>query len=326
MKILLTGATGFLGRNLLLRALTDSALVYAPVRSGEKLKKQLAFEQAKTEGIEALSPDPAQWPHLSSDCAVLGAGVLFARTPREYFATNVDWTLSVIRSLPRDCRIILISSQAAGGPTPRGQAALTESDANSPITWYGESKLALEKRVRQDFPDRAITILRPPMILGPRDTATLPLFRMARGPVRIKPGWRPKTYSFIDVEDMVEAIMLALKKETPLPARVFNITAPGPITDWQLIAAASAASGRKGGITLPLPQISVRALSALVDAIPALREQTPSLTRDRAKDIWRDRWVIDGTRLEKALLWSAEKNLAQSLKSAHDYYVREGAL
>ncbi len=326
MKLLLTGATGFLGRNLLLRALDDGHDVLAPVRNADKLKAQMDLEKARVERVEVLPANPSQWHHLAPDCAVLGAGVLFARTPKEYFATNVDWTLRLIQALPPDCRTILISSQAAGGPTPRSQAALTEHDANSPITWYGESKLLLEKRVRHDFPGRPITILRPPMILGPRDTATLPLFRMARGPVRVKPGWRPKTYSFIDVGDLVEAIMRALGKTDPLPSRIFNITHPRPITDWELIATAAEASGRKGGLTIPLPQISVQALSALVDAVPALRERTPSLTRDRARDIWRDRWVIDGSLLEGALGWHAEKNLSEALKSTHDYYVRAGAL
>lgn len=326
MKWLLTGATGFLGRNLLLRALRDGHEVFAPVRDAEKLRRQLDFEGAAQRQVEALSPDPAQWPALAPDCAVLGAGVLFARSPREYFTTNVDWTLHLIHALPRSCRIILISSQAAAGPTPARQQTLTEADASSPITWYGESKLALERHVKKTFSHRPITILRPPMILGARDTATLPLFRMARGPVRIKPGWKTKTYSFIDVDDMVEAIARALRNPAPMPSRIFHIAHPEPITDWQLIAAAAEAGGRARGCTIPLPQVSVQLLSALVDAIPALRAQTPSLTRDRARDIWRDRWVIDGSQLEQALGWRAERTLRQSLKSAHDYYVREGSL
>ena len=71
----------------------------------------------------------------------------------------------------------------------------------------------MERAIRDEFSNRPISILRPPMILGPRDTATLPLFRMARGAIRIKPGLRTKSYSFIAVEDLVAAIFLALESE-----------------------------------------------------------------------------------------------------------------
>ena len=90
-----------------------------------------------------------------------------------------------------------------------------------------------------EFPNRPITILRPPMILGPRDRATLPLFRMARGAIRIKPGFRTKSYSFIAVEDLVAAIFLALESE-PLAQSCYVASAQS-MTDWQLIASAAAA-------------------------------------------------------------------------------------
>ena len=107
---------------------------------------------------------------------------------------------------------MVISSQSAGGPTPAGKRARTEADSDAPITWYGESKLDMERSIRREFPNRPITILRPPMILGPRDSATLPLFRMATGRIRIKPGLRSKSYSFVAVDDLVAAIFLALEQ------------------------------------------------------------------------------------------------------------------
>ena len=97
----------------------------------------------------------------------------------------------------------------------------------------------MERAIRDEFPNRPISILRPPMILGPRDTATLPLFRMARGALRIKPGLRAKSYSFIAVDDLVTAIFLALES-APFPQASYVASAQS-MTDWQLIAAAAAA-------------------------------------------------------------------------------------
>ncbi len=323
MSILLTGATGFLGRNVLLRARSEGREVYAPVRNPDKLGQQLRFEKQDAQGLHVLSAVPAQWPKISPEYAILTAGVLFERTRSGYFCTNVDWTLATLRALPEQCRTVVISSQSAGGPTPQAKASRTEADSDAPVTWYGESKLAMEESIRSEFPNRPITILRPPMILGARDSATLPLFRMARGRVRIKPGLRSKTYSFIAVEDLVTAIFLALKSE-PI-AQSCYVASTHPMSDWQLIASAAAACGARG-MTLPVPQLLVQMLSRVVDASPALRAQTPSLTRDRAREIWPDRWVVDGSKFEELTGFRAKTDLSDALRAAHDYYVREGRL
>ncbi len=323
MSLLLTGATGFLGRNIVLRALSEGREIFAPVRSPDKLKRQLGFESKDAQGIHVLPPAPDQWPKISPQRAILSGGVLFERNRRDYFYTNVDWTLAILRALPEECHAVVISSQSAGGPTPRGKLSRSEEDPDTPITWYGESKLAMEEAIKREFPKRPITILRPPMILGPRDAATLPLFRMARGRVRIKPGLRAKSYSFLAVEDLVSAIFLALESE-PLTQACY-VASMHPMTDWQLIASAATACNAKG-LTVPVPHFAIRILSGVIDAIPGLRAQAPSLTRDRAREIWADRWVVDGSKFERLTGWRATTGLSDALRAAHRYYVREGAL
>jgi nucleoside-diphosphate-sugar epimerase len=160
------------------------------------------------------------------------------------------------------------------------------------------------------------------MILGPRDTATLPLFKMAAGLVRTKPGLRRKEFSFLSVEDVLEAISRAW--ETALPSPHY-IAADHTITDRQLIDTAARAAGAKG-ITLPVPIAMVKAMSLLVDSIPALRQSAPSLTRDRAKEIWPDRWVVDSSAFRKATGWSSRHDLLHALQSTHDFLIREGSL
>jgi nucleoside-diphosphate-sugar epimerase len=323
MSLLLTGATGFLGRNILLNALREGREVFAPVRNPDKLGEQLRFEKQDAQGVRVLSAVPGQWPQISPKYAILGGGVLFERTRSDYFCTNVDWTLATLRALPKQCRTVVISSQSAGGPTPPGKASRTEDDRDAPITWYGESKLAMEVSIRREFPNRPITILRPAMILGPRDSATLSLFRMARGRVRIKPGLHSKTYSFIAVDDLVAAIFLALEKEAL--AKSLYVASVGRITDWQLIASAAMACNAKG-MTLPVPQVLVGILARAVDASPTLRAKAPSLTYDRVREIWPNRWVVDGSKFERFTGWKAKTDSHEALRAARNYYVREGRL
>lgn len=317
--LLLTGATGFVGRNLVLREIEAGTQIFAPVRNAQKLRQQLVDEGVSPDAVTPLDPDPSKWDSVNPTHAVLSAGVLFARNRPEYFRTNVDWTLEILHALPESCRTVVLSSQSAGGPTPHGRSARNESDADTPITWYGESKLELERAIHRIFPKRPITILRPPMILGARDTATIPLFKMASGLLRTKPGLRKKEFSYIAVEDVVEAILAALASN---PGGSFYIAANETISDFQLIhTAAQAAGGR--GITLPIPIALVKLMSLLVDTIPAWRKAAPSLTRDRAREIWPDRWVVDSSAFREATRWTHRHDLHHALHSAYQSLTRE---
>ena len=318
--LLVTGATGFVGRNLLLREISQGTQILAPVRDAKKLRAQLEIEGFDPSSVTPLDPEPENWTAgIHPTHALLSAGVLFARNRDEYFATNVDWTLRILEALPESARVVVLSSQSAGGPTPHGRAARTESDADTPLTWYGKSKLALE-RALQSQKNRRICILRPPMILGARDTATLPLFKMALGLIRTKPGLRRKEFSFLSVDDVVEAVQSAWSFESPGP---HYISAHRTITDWELIDTAARAAGGKG-VTLPIPIAVVKAMSLLVDSIPSLRRSAPSLTRDRAKEIWADRWVVDSTAFRRATGWQSRQDLDEALNGAFRHYVREG--
>jgi len=318
VNVLVTGATGFVGRNLLVRAASLGWKIFAPVRSAEKLQRQCRAEGLPADFATPLPVDPSAWPALRLDAAVHCAGVLFARSRAEYFDINVTWTLAVLRALPADCRTVVLSSQSAGGPTPEGLDARDESMPDAPVTWYGESKAALERET-SNF-DGPLVILRPPMILGARDTATLPLFRMGLGRVRIKPGLHNKTYSFVAVDDLVDAILVALAK--PLSFGPWYVAAAQPITDRELIASAAAGPG----FTLAIPQPAIRLLARVVDAVPALRASAPSFTRDRVREIWPRRWVVSGRRFESLTGWHATRSLRETIEAARTHFRRGGGL
>lgn len=320
--LLLTGATGFVGGNMLVREALQGTRILAPVRNVEKLRRQLHTEGLSSADVVALDTNPSTWGNLRPTHALLSAGVLFARSRDEYQSVNVDWTLRILEALPAECRVVVLSSQAAGGPTPSQVHARTEEDVDTPITHYGKSKLELEQAIRRSHSGRPVTILRPPMVLGARDTATLPLFKMAAGLVRPKPGLAKKEYSFIAVEDVLEAVKASWESSARGP---FYISSEQTITDFELIrTAALATNGR--GVTLPLPQVIIKCFSLIVDAIPKLRESTPSLTRDRARDIWADRWVVDSALFRRTTGWQSTRDLRHSLESAHDFYIRSGML
>ncbi len=327
MNLLITGATGFVGRNLLLRALALGTYhsIVACIRNPEKLERQLRNENidpAKVACIPWGKPVPGD---LRIDHAIHCAGVLFARNRADYFTVNVAESMQVLGSLPATVRLIALSSQSAGGPTPAGQTARRSQDPDAPLTWYGASKIAMEHEVLKSCPQ--VMIIRPPMILGPRDQATLPLFKMAAGRVRPKPGLREKQYSWIDVGDLSRDLLsiLSAPASDTRSDRIFYAAAPNPISDREFLGAAIDLM-QVPGITIPLPHGLLRLAARLVDAVPALREATPSLTRDRVKEIFPNRWVVDAVEFRTLAGEQSYRSLRETMQATFEWYCQTGQI
>jgi len=326
MRILVTGATGFIGRTLVLRALQDESVseVIAPVRSEEKLRAQLAREGvldlSKLQIIEAEAP---HW-HFGRvgpiDRVVHCAGVLFGRSRDEYFRVNVDGTLRLLASVPGDPATIVLSSQSAGGPTPEGHQVKKLDHPDRPLSWYGESKLHMERAVREAG-HHHVRFLRAPMVLGPGDQATLPLFRMVRGKIWTKPGRELKHFSWISSDDLADAIDAWFERGDQL--NIAHVTSPGTITDAELMLTAGKVSGRQGKL-LHVPQFLLKPVAFASKFIPAIGEKVPSLTADRAREIWPNRWVIDPDPFHAAAGWRGRATLEDTLARTLAWFRREG--
>jgi nucleoside-diphosphate-sugar epimerase len=328
MELLLTGSTGFVGRNLLIKLHRDPLWkrIILPVRDPLKLDAQLKEEGISDVRFRSCLVTGDFWelpPGVNPDLVIHAAGLLFGRGKGDYFATNVDGSIRLAAQLPHAGRMIVLSSLAAGGPTPRGVAGRGIEHDDRPISFYGASKLTMEKELRNRLGSRLL-ILRPPMVLGPRDAATLPLFRMASGPVRIKPGYSPKWYSWIAVDDLCGAILKGASTDWSVH-RPFYLGAAETITDSQLIAtAAEVVNGR--GVTLSVPQAAIRLASLAIDAIPAWRVAVPSLGRDRVREILPDRWVSDGRPFEEHFGWKPSGGLQETLAETARWLRSRGKL
>jgi nucleoside-diphosphate-sugar epimerase len=324
MRLLVTGATGFIGRTLVLRALTDESVseVVAPVRSPDRLREQLAREGAtgtrKLRVIKAAAPAWDLGEIGPVDRVVHCAGVLFGRTREEYFRVNVDGTLDLLRQLPGSPRTIVLSSQSAGGPTPAGHHAKSLEHPDRPLSWYGESKLHMESAVREAG-HRDIFFLRAPMVLGPGDQATLPLFRMVRGKIWTKPGVKPKHFSWVSSDDLADAIDAWFSTGQPGTA---HVASPGTITDADLMLTAGKVSGRRGRL-LPVPHVFLRVVATASKFLPSIGEKVPSLVPDRAREIWPDRWVLDSAPFEQSTGWRGRATLEDTLARTLAWFQRE---
>ena len=107
------------------------------------------------------------------------AGRVRALHQQQFTQDNVQGTRNIVSAAAAQEKppvVVMVSSLAAGGPNQPG-VPRRESDDDQPVSAYGKSKLAAE-RAAAELADRVpLSIVRPPIIFGPADPASLAIFR-----------------------------------------------------------------------------------------------------------------------------------------------------
>lgn len=192
MRVLVTGATGFIGGHLATRSVALGHEVTALVRSPGRAGHLEALGITLLAGDLSLFADPSL-ELAPADVVIHLAGVVSAPDAATYEAINYTAVEHLVACLERQTwrpeRLVFASSLAAAGPSA-GQRALTEADPLAPIEPYGDAKARAEGVLaRASFPT---TSFRPPPVFGGGDPAFLPVFKLARAGVGFRVGRRPQ--------------------------------------------------------------------------------------------------------------------------------------
>ncbi len=224
MRIVVTGATGFLGGAVAARLAAAGHDVVAPARDVGK-----TFPP----GVRPLAIRPiedmatADWkPVLEGADAVIHAAALAhigpEIPPERYNAANRDAAARLAEAAAEMGmrRFVFISSIRAqvGATSP---AVQTEASPEEPTEAYGRSKLEAERLIAFAIP--SATILRPPLIVGGEPKANLRLVaRLAALPFPLPFGALGAPQAVIGRDNLIDAIALALASDA-LAGRVFVI-------------------------------------------------------------------------------------------------------
>src|SRR5207247_8100774 len=133
--------------------------------------------------------------------------------------------------------LIHVSSLAAMGPSPN--AALLREDAEPrPLTLYGKSKLQGERAVLRSPVAGRATLIRPPVVYGPRDVDVYQIFKAAASGVLVRIGRLDSYFSFIYVADLVDGLILAAQRSVAA-GKTYFLANPNPDswTEFPSIAA-----------------------------------------------------------------------------------------
>jgi nucleoside-diphosphate-sugar epimerase len=322
MRALVTGATGFVGSHLAeaLRQRGDD--VTALARSSAKAKPLAALGVSIVAGHlhDVAALDRAV---RGQDVVYHVAGLVAARNEEEFLRANHGGTESVVRAMERAgvSRLVLVSSLAAAGPAERG-APLSGDAVPRPVTAYGRSKLAAEQMVRQS--GLSWSIVRPPIVYGPRDREVLKVFRLAR--LRIAPVFGDGTQELVAVHayDLAAALIAVASKPSTI-GRTYTACHPEVFTAARFGTAIAEAMGHSVK-TLHIPQPLGRALLSVTEAAAKLAGQSTILTSDKANEFFQPAWTGDPAPLTRDTGWRAGYDLKRGLAHTYRWYREAGWL
>ena len=323
MRVLVTGATGFLGGHLVDRLLARGHRVTALARATSRT------EELEARGVEVVRVDLARPAELAepirrAEALVHAAGGGIVRDVAGFYRGNTETTrrlLEVAAVHGALHRFVLVSSLAAHGPSAPGRPA-REEDPDAPRSHYGKSKRAAEQAALCHAELFGVTVLRPPALYGPGEHRMVPLFRAAaRGVV---PMVHPAgTLSLLSGRDCAEAIARAL--EAPHPSGVYYVAEPQPITRRAMAEAIGAAVGRRVRV-LPVPGPLFAGIGAASELAGRLRDRPVMLGLDKVRDASRPHQACAPTRAMKTLGWTPRDRFAEGAREAWDDYRRRGWL
>ncbi|SHE60247.1 NAD-dependent epimerase/dehydratase family protein [Pedobacter caeni] len=320
-KVLITGATGFVGYHLINKALAAGLEVYAAVRPDtdkEHLKDfDIHYVHLDYSSVESLKTalEEKQYHYI-----IHAAGITKAKTKEAYNKVNADYSRNLAMAASTAAidlhKFIFVSSLAALGPLSDLSAEIQDHTPGHPVTNYGASKLLAEQYLAEIKGLPLITI-RPTAVYGPREKDLFILFNSINKGLEPHIGSFKQKLSFVYVTDLAGIIVKALFSE--LVAKQYNVS-DGNIYDRYALANGVKKALNKKTLKFHLPVPVVGALAALMDIFYAKSRNTPALNKEKMAELTAINWACNIGHVKADLGYEPEFDLEKGLNETVSWY------
>ncbi|MBR5710183.1 MAG: NAD-dependent epimerase/dehydratase family protein [Thermoguttaceae bacterium] len=335
-----TGATGFIGSQLVKKLLENGETVRCLVRASSNTDRLNGLD------VELIQTDFSDSDSLKrgiqgSDIVYHCAGCIMSLQKEEMYQTNCENTKRLAQACMNSDsapKFIFVSSLAAGGPMPGKDAPLREEwMTENPVSVYGQSKLAAEMELRKISPNLPISVIRPPMVLGPGDKCSLAMFQgIQNSGFHCCPGWERKRYTVVFSDDVVKTLVLAAEKGTRLTdcaqsgnpensyqSGIYYVARDENPEYGELGEIIGKKLGRKWTIAWHFARPVFWTICTVSDAISRMRGRPSIVNRDKAAEALAGNWICSDKKAKKELGFVADGDLSSNLDEViADYRAR----
>ena len=325
-KVLLTGATGFVGSFIAEDLVNQGFSVYITLR------KSSSTRWIENIPLEYIYIDLGSRQEIEEVCVkhqfdyiIHNAGL--TRHPNEKELERVNASIlghfiAVLNQLEyKPQKFIYISSLAAYGSADLQPRAIVKRDSvPKPLTAYGRSKLKAEELLKNAT--FSFVCLRPTAVYGPKEKDLLTLFKTLNKGLNVEVG-KGQKLSFIYVKDLSNVIVRCLKKNLKYNHYF--------VSDGQLYSSSEFSdlilkALKKKAIKLTLPKIMVKIICRVNDIAGKLLGFHPLLNGDKYHEIAAGSWNCDSSDLWEEIGEMPDYSLEKGVNETVEWYKREGWL
>ena len=331
VKVLVTGASGFVGSHLCERLEQLGHKVYAQARDSAKLKNLKVpgvhvtgklFHDRRHEWIDHLPPDIEAVVHV--------AGLVHSFDCEDFFLVNALATERIVKDFSQKyehLKFILISSLASVGPSKNSLLRREEHRPN-PISAYGRSKLKAERLFIQAAPVQWNKIIvRPPIVIGPRDEGLLEIFRLVRKGIvpMMGIGGGKREYSYVCIYDLIEVIHNFLNHSFE-HNETFFVSYPAPATFEEIIRVIAQKMKVGMPFLIPCPSSAMKLSANILKTIHRIRPLNIRLTPDKCRELAGISWTCSSEKSQKIPSVQYNWNLEEAIEATFQDYQKRGKL
>lgn len=331
MKILITGASGFIGSFIVEEALRRGFDTWAAVR------KSSSREWLKDERINFIELNLSTKAQLveqlkghAFDYVVHAAGVTKCLNKADFRRINTEGTKNLVDALIETGmplkRLVFVSSLSVFGAIKEQQPyeEIRETDVPQPNTEYGRSKLAAEQYLDSLGSRIPYIILRPTGVYGPKEKDYYIMAKSIKQHSDFAVGYRRQDITFVYVEDVVQAIFLALEKGEN--GRKYFLS------DGQVYQSATFSKliheelGRPWWIRLTVPEWVLRIVTFCGEYTGRMTGKVTALNNDKYNILRQRNWRCDIEPARKELGYEPKVMLDEGVKRTIKWYKDNGWL
>ena len=325
MKILITGASGFIGSFIVEEALKQGFETWAAIRKSSS-KEYLQDERihfielnlsSKAQLIEQLRPH-------QFDYVVHAAGVTKCLNKADFRHINTEGTRNLVDALldlqmPLK-RFVFLSSLSVFGAIKEQLPydEIREDDIPKPNTEYGRSKLEAERYIDSIGSRLPYTILRPTGVYGPREKDYFMMAKSIKQHIDFAVGYQRQDITFVYVTDVVQAVFLALEKgETGRKyflsdGQIYQSTTFSDLIHEEL--------GRPWWLRITAPVWVLRVVTFFGEYIGHMTGKVTALNNDKYNILRQRNWRCDIEPARRELGFEPKIQLKEGVKTTIQWY------